>query len=144
MNFFMLTLSGITLLPPDDLYRSLWTAVKRLYFWIWFIKQTLRVLSGQPTPCQALVMITKTTEYMDVQIVGGTFSFRTSASKIKVVPPLLLPRPQAPPCCVLTLRLGKQVASFLDWAGLTTTHIGACRAALHQPSRRGYAGLEAM
>ena len=37
-----------------DLYRSLWTAVKRLYFWIWFIKQTLRVLSGPPTPYQAL------------------------------------------------------------------------------------------
>ena len=65
------------------------------------------------------------------------FPFRTSAPKIKVTPPLLLPRPQAPPCCVLTLPLGKQVASFLDRAGLTTTHIGACRATLLHPLKKG-------
>ena len=41
-----------TLSSGHDLYRSLWTAVKRLYFWIWFIL-TLRVLLGQPTPHQA-------------------------------------------------------------------------------------------
>ena len=34
---------------PHDICRSLWTAVKRLYFLIWF-KYTLRILSGQLTP----------------------------------------------------------------------------------------------
>ena len=34
---------------PHDICRSLWTAVKRLYFLIWF-EYTLRILSGQLTP----------------------------------------------------------------------------------------------
>ena len=42
----------------------------------WFI-YTLRALSGQPTPFQALVMITKTTEFIDVQMIGITFTFKT-------------------------------------------------------------------
>ena len=43
---------------------GLWKiAVNRLYFWIWFIL-TMRVLSGQPTPFQALRMTIKTTEYL--------------------------------------------------------------------------------
>ena len=62
------------------LCRSLWTAVKRLYFWIWFIEQTLRELSGQPTPCQALVMITKTTEFIGAND-WNHFYFQNFSSK---------------------------------------------------------------
>ena len=43
--------------------------------------------------------------------------------KIKVVPPLLLPRPQAPPCCIFTLPLGQRVVVVLkEWG-----HLHTCR-----------------
>ena len=51
----------------------------------------------------ALMMATKTREYVDVQTVGITFTLRTSAPKIKMIPNLLLHRPQAPGCCIFTL-----------------------------------------
>ena len=65
------------------------------------------------------------------------FPFQNFSPKIKMIPPLLLPRPQAPPCCIFTLPQGQQVVFFSDRAGLTTTHIGACRATLLQPLKEG-------
>ena len=46
-----------------DLYRSLWTAVRGCNSEFGLFQLTLRVLSGPPTPYQALMLTTKTTEY---------------------------------------------------------------------------------
>ena len=55
---------------------------------------------------------------------------KTSALKMQMIPPLLLPSPRAPLCCIFTLPLGEQIAFFFNRDCLTTTLIGACRAAL--------------
>ena len=92
---------------------SLWTAVKRLYFWIWFIKQTLRVLSGPPTPFQALMINTKTTEFIGANG-WDHFYFQNFCSKNKNDPSPSPPPSSSPAllhihtsirttCCLLLL-----------------------------------------
>ena len=62
----VLALSPLIWLSSNDRYRFLWTAIRGLVFWIWFI-WTLRVLSAPPSPHQALNRKTKTTENYDAE-----------------------------------------------------------------------------
>ena len=93
-----------------DLYRSLWTAVRGWNSEFGLFQHTLRVLSGPPTPYQALMLTTKTTEYIGA---NGWDHFHFQNNR------------------------GQHVAFFSNRAGLTTTHIGACRATLLQPLKEG-------
>ena len=63
-----------------------------------------------------------------VRLCGITF--QDFCSKNANDPSPLLPRPRALPCCIFPLPLGEQIAFFFNWDCLTTTLIGACRAAL--------------
>ena len=69
----------------DDLYLSLWTAVKRLYFWIWFILR-MQVLFGLTDPISNTEDDPQNHRIYRCEWMGITFHFRTFDPKIKMFP----------------------------------------------------------
>ena len=55
---------------------------------------------------------------------------KTSALKMQMIPPLLLPRPRAPPCCIFTLPLGEQIAFFFNQDCMTSRGLPSCPSSL--------------
>ena len=81
-------------------YCFLWTAIRGLVFWMWFI-WTSWVLSAPPSSHQALDRKTKTTENYNAER-GKWKDFHFHKHKFQSLlssSPLLLPHPRVPPYC---------------------------------------------